>query len=207
MDSIYVVGYETMLHLSQRQLAKSRGEKMKIFAVDVDGVLAHLSVVWMRLYNKDYNDNLTEKEWNTWNIDKIVKPECGKKIYRYIEDPHIYDEVEPYPGAQKGIDILKAYYRVIFVTTGTQGAAGRKFQWLKDWKFSNNFEDYYECKDKSLVYSDYLIDDYIKNVTAPVPYGSRINILFDQPWNEKFSYSPRMKDWNNIYNFIKQEKK
>jgi 5'-nucleotidase len=192
-----------MLHLSQIGTNRNRRREMKIIAIDVDGVVAQLAKVWLEKYNKDYDDDMTLNDWTDWDIDKLIKPECGKRIYHYIEDPHIYDEVIPYPGALNKINTLKGYFRVIFVTTSTQGAAGRKFRWLREWKFLESQEDYVECKDKSLVFSDYLIDDDIKNVSKPVPYGKRINILMTRPWNEKYSYSPRMRDWNNLYDFIK----
>jgi 5'-nucleotidase len=147
-------------------------------------------------------DHLTKEDWNTWELHTVVKPECGNKIYHYIENPKIYDSVLPINGALARINILKQYWRVIFVTTSTNGTGGRKFRWLKDWKFNNSLDNYYECRDKSLIYSDYLIDDSYENVIKPVPYGGRINILFNQPWNEKFEYSPRMKDWNTFYDFI-----
>jgi len=175
---------------------------MKIVAIDVDGVVAKLDEIWLKRYNEDYNDNLTVDQWTEWKIDKLVKPECGKKIYRYIEDPSIYDDVVPYPGSLAKVNLLKLYFRVIFVTTSTEGASGRKYRWLRDWKFIKEQDDYVECKDKSLVYSHYLLDDNIDNITKPVPYGTRVNILMTRPWNKKYEYSPRMNDWNSFYDFV-----
>ncbi len=174
---------------------------MKIVAVDVDEVVAKLYVPWLARYNRDYNDNFTVDQWTTWDIDTLIKPECGKKIFRYIEDPTIYDETPVVEGALKGVNILKAYYRVIFVTTSTLGTSGRKLLWLKEHKFLNDQNDYYECGDKSLIYSDYLIDDKIKTVATLVPYGKRTNIIFTQPWNKNFFWEHRMNSWESFYDF------
>lgn len=176
---------------------------MKIIAVDVDGTVANTHLPWLERYNNEYNDNLTEKDWISWDIHKIVKPECGKRIYKYIEDPSLYDDVKPIKGSQEKVKILQRYFRVIFVTTSTLGAAGRKLKWLRDWKFirGDQENDYVECRDKSLVFSDYLLDDDIKNIQKPVPYGARTNIIYTQPWNKDFLWDYRMKDWNTFYDF------
>lgn len=173
---------------------------MKIIGIDVDGVTAQLDKVWLDRYNKDYDDDMKPEEWTDWDVHKIVKPECGEKIYSYIEDPTIYDDVIPYPGVLEQINLLKWYFRVIFITTSTLGAAGRKYIWLKDWKFLDKQDDYFEAKDKSLIYSDYLVDDSIKNIAAPT-YWNRINILMTRPWNKKYDYEPRMENWYKPYNF------
>lgn len=176
---------------------------MKIIAVDVDGTIANTHLAWLDRYNQEYDDNLTKEDWLSWDIHEIVKPECGKRIYKYIEDPKLYDDVKPIEGSQEKIKTLKQCFRVVFVTTSTFGAAGRKFKWLKDWKFLQGDEEnnYVECRDKSLVFSDYLLDDDIKNIQKSVPYGTRINVIYTQPWNKYFQWEHRMKNWSAFYDF------
>ena len=174
---------------------------MKIIAIDVDGVVANLHIPWLARYNRDYNDNFTVEQWTKWGIHELVKPECGAKFYQYIEDPSIYDETPVIKDSLSHVKILQAHFRVVFVTASTIGASGKKFQWLKKNGFINDQNDYIECRDKSLIYSDYLIDDDIKNIEKPVPYGKRINIIFTQPWNKDFKWEHRMKDWYHFYDF------
>jgi hypothetical protein len=52
LDDVYL-GYETMLNLSHVRTRVNKGKRMKIIAVDVDGVLANLDAVWRAEYNKD----------------------------------------------------------------------------------------------------------------------------------------------------------
>lgn len=174
---------------------------MKIIAIDVDGVVAEIHVPWLARYNRDYNDNFTVEQWTTWDVHTLLKPECGGKFYKYIEDPTLYDETSPVPGALERIKVLKHYFRIIYITTSTLGASGKKFLWLKEHKFITDQNDYFECKDKSLVYSDYLIDDNIKTIETPPFFGKRENIIFTQPWNKDFKWEHRLKDWNSFYDF------
>ena len=75
-----------------------------IFAVDVDGVVADLHSVWLRLYNRDYKDDIRLVDIITYEIQEYVK--CGNKIFDYIENPLIYSGVAPISGAKDGIDFL-----------------------------------------------------------------------------------------------------
>ena len=80
---------------------------MALIACDVDGVVANLTKPWLARYNKDWNDNLKIKDIEGWGIQDYVKPECGLKIFNYIKDPSLYDEVLPFSGALNFINTLK----------------------------------------------------------------------------------------------------
>jgi len=173
----------------------------KIIFMDVDDVCALLSQVWLARYNKDYNDNLTDKDITDWSIDKFVKPECGIKIYKYLEDPTLYDNIKPREGAVEGIEALKKMgYRVIFSTSCPIEVAGRKFYWLQDNGFTLKEREYTEIRDKSLLKGEYMFDDSYDNVAG----FSGEACLLTRPWNEKYSWNWRVKDWDE---YISQMKK
>jgi len=172
----------------------------KILFQDVDDVTAKLAPVWLGLYNKDYDDNLTEEDITDWGIDKLVKPECGLKIYDYLKDPHIYDEVIPTPGALEGTNALREMgYRVLFATSCPVEVAGRKFHWLEQYGFIKKERDYIEIRDKSLLKGDYMIDDNYDNCRGFTGYG----YLMKAPWNVKYKWYHRAENWED---FIKQMK-
>lgn len=166
----------------------------KIVAVDVDGVVANNHIEWVRLYNRDYNDNLISSEITSWGIHAFVKPECGLKIYDYLEDPTLYDNVTPIEGALDGVNKLCQSYRVVYVTSSTPGASGAKYNWLKRYNFIEKIDDYVECRDKSLILADYLIDDYIENVKA----FHGLSYLFTQAWNKELYWLLRINNWKEF---------
>ncbi len=162
-----------------------------IIAVDVDSVVAELGPAWLGRYNKDYNDTLTSKDILSWDTHLYVKPECGLKIYEYLKDPTLYDDVKPIPYALECVKYLSQQYRIIYVTTSPIESFGAKYKWLKRYKFISDLSDYVECKDKSLIKADYLIDDNFNNVKQ---FGG-VGYLFTQPWNIKFYWPFRINDW------------
>jgi len=174
-------------------------------AFDVDGVLADLQTAWLARYNKEYNDNLTPEKCLTWETHKYTKPECGKKYYKYLDDPSIYDEVLPTsPNALECVKKLrKADFRVIFVTTSVISAAGAKFYWLKKWGFNKEMKDYVEATDKNLINADALVDDKADNTNKWWSQGNKLSILFTRTHNawEKVPYY-HTNNWDEIYTIL-----
>jgi 5'(3')-deoxyribonucleotidase len=178
----------------------------KIIGMDVDGVCADLLSVWLYRYNKDYSDGLKLSNILDWNLHQFVKPECGTRMYNYIEDPTIYDGVLPIEGAMRGVKFLRELgYRVVFVTSSTVGCSGRKYKWLKDFGFieEGNLKDYVEMVDKSLINSDYLVDDYTVNIES----FKGIGVLFSQPYNKMSQIMPRVNNWRELTRYFEVRSK
>lgn len=180
-----------------------------IILVDVDGVVADLHVAWLARYNKDYNDNLQSSQINKWAIHEFVKPECGRKIYEYLLDPTLYDDVPPMPGAEYNIKKLrKLGHKIVYVSSGFFPA---KVKWLAEKGFAIDFPyndgrwdtlaDVVLTGNKSLVKGDIIIDDYPKNLN-----GDRLAVLmYDSPWNWNAGQYRRVYSWENIYQVIRDE--
>jgi len=177
----------------------------KIIALDIDGVVADLHSPWVGRYNSDWNDVLKVSDINDWYIHQFCKPECGKRIYEYIEDPTIYDETFPIVGSLITINALRESrpdFRFIYVTNSTRGTMGRKYDWLLQHGFLSDLDDYVEMKDKSLVRADALLDDYQGNIIKF--HGEKF--LFDSPWNKDFHHSSviRVFNWMDASVMIKR---
>lgn len=170
---------------------------MYVVAVDVDGTIADLCSAWLGRYNNDYNDNLTPQAITAWDTSKFVKPECGKKIFDYLKDPSLYDEVKPIDDA---LDVIRDMEidgnRVIYPTTTPIESSGAKYRWLKAYGFLENDKNYMEVSDKSLVYAHFLLDDGSHNIQAFRGTG----IVYRQPWNSEFNCEFDATDWVDFSN-------
>lgn len=185
-------------------------EEPKIVIVDVDAVSADIHHQWLKKYNEDYKDTLCVEVINDWDMTKFVKPECGKGIYKYLNDPKLYDEMPPIEGALAGVDALRQRdWRVVFCTSTPLGSSGRKLTWLREHGFlpqrpggidTSPSPDYFEGADKSLLRGHLIIDDYLENLrTFP---GDKI--AFAQPWNVLATEMgiPRAKGWDEVLNLV-----
>lgn len=178
---------------------------MKRILVDVDSVVADLMPEWLQLYNEAYDDSLAQDQILGWEIDKFVKPECGKDIYKFLHLSDLYDKVKPIDGALSSIHWLSHHgYDVRYATSGVQEA---KIRWLgrngflmgEHWMFS---PDVIVASDKSVIKGDILVDDNVKNCDN----FSGKSILFAQPWNSNFvgEYF-RAENWPDVIQYLVTE--
>ena len=173
-------------------------------AVDVDGPTADLHSEWLRLYNQDYDDDMTVEDITQWEMPPLVKPECGVKILDYLDIPTLYDNIKPTKGAFEGIEYLRALgHRIVFNSSCVIDRSDEKLHWLIKHGFvkSTNkyfFNDWMVVTDKSLINADILIDDRPKNIKDFKGLG----ILFDEPYNQGVLCDARLKSWKNIPDVI-----
>jgi len=154
-----------------------------IVLVDMDGIVAKLEEPWLALYNKDYDDCLVSEDMTDFDWSKIVKPECGTKIFSYLATEGLFLNCEPY---ENSVDALLQLYldkhELYFVTKAhnlAKFAVIEKMDWV-DKHFPFIGRDKVICTGyKHLIRGDVLIDDYHKNFRGF--QGKKL--LFDRPWN------------------------
>ncbi len=175
--------------------------------VDVDDVTADLVPAWLHRYNQDYGAKLMPHHLRSWNMQDWVTPDCGEKIYDYLLDPTLYDEVQPVPGAILGIRSLRDMgHRVVFVTSASGPGMNAKLQWLIRHKLlpdhGHVHNDYVCAHDKGLIRGDVLVDDRAATVEA---FSGR-KILFHRPWNADVVTdhigASRVTNWDQIVDLM-----
>lgn len=161
-------------------------------ACDMDGVISDLEPAWLARYNKDYGDTLTPEQITDWDLTSFVKPACGRRIFDYLTDPTLYEEVKPYADAQQGVQNLrKLGHNVIFTTACTFGMVDGKAHWLVRYGFTDPQPfsrlpyDLVAIQDKAHIRAHLMIDDGPHNVTQWLDTG-RPAILVQRPHNERF---------------------
>lgn len=171
--------------------------KQTLIGLDVDDLVANLVDPWLHLSNCEYGENITQKDIKSWAISEYVK--CGQDIYKYLKDPTLYDIVEPVEGAKWGIECLRAIgFNIVFITAATPEQSGRKYEWLCDYEMIKHRKEYVEALDKSLIKTDYLIDDNPEHVINASGQG----IVFTKEWNKTLTGYPRMNSWQDIVEYF-----
>lgn len=105
---------------------------MATIICDVDGIVADIFPPWLAAYNAAYGDALEVDDIVHYDIEKIVRPECGMRIFDIVHDPRFYDTVPPVPGAIEGIKHWERQgHTVVLVTSCGSGAMlAAKASWL-----------------------------------------------------------------------------
>jgi len=166
--------------------------------VDVDDVILDLVPTWVKFYNEEFNDVLTKNNIKDWNIVEFIKPEASERMFEYVGEGKIFLEAPVIENSLYGVNVLKeAGQRVIYVTAGDPH--NFKERRLIQEGFLENVSDYIVARDKSVVMGTYMIDDNYKNVVHAMGKAW----LFNAPWNKKFEYRHRVRNWLDIINKIK----
>jgi 5'(3')-deoxyribonucleotidase len=139
--------------------------RLATLAIDVDEVIAQLVPTWvgeLRRRHPECPDPHTPA-WTSWQVTDQIPEKYHDILFEILDEPTLYDTVEPVPGALEGIQALRAMnYRTVFVTSASNGHAGAKLRWLVKHGFldTHKFQrDYVECYDKTLIYADMILDD------------------------------------------------
>lgn len=170
--------------------------------LDLDTCLNNLDEEWLRMYNEDYNDNLTPEDLLTWDTYKYVKPECGKKIYDYIMRPGFFLWLSPKPYTQQVTEWLSKYADLYIVTAYSPQTCLEKVLWIKKhypWIPERNIMF---VNDKGKVLLDYLVDDGPHNVEAFKGKSILLDMAYNRYLGDKYV---RVKDYLGVETFFYNE--
>jgi len=171
-------------------------------AIDQDQVLADLLSEWLRRYNNDYNDNLKKEQVNHWNWHDLVKPECGKKIYDYLDDPDLFESLPVIEDAQEVVKELSEKFDIFIVTAPwNMNNVIPKYKWLKKHFSFLDDRNFVFTRNKSIIDAEWLIDDKPSNLDDFA--GSCI--LFDAPHNRDVTKYMRVLNWEEVREYFSIE--
>jgi 5'-nucleotidase len=163
---------------------------------DMDGVVMDGMSSWLGMYNRDYNDSLKFDDIVSRSIEKYVKPECGKGIYKYLRVKGFYRQARPYPEAQEGIQkLLNTENDIWFVATPAPDAEyfmHETREWVEEYYPQIGPKKIIFCLDRGIINGHVLIDDVFENFNG----FSGAKVLFERPWNQHITRA-RLSDIND----------
>lgn len=106
--------------------------KLKIL-VDMDEIAVNLIDEWLRIYNREWHDDLTREQVRGWDVHSYTRPDCGIQIYQILQRPGLYDYLPPNPGAIETVsEWVQRGHDVRFATAAPSADSCRgKVEWVK----------------------------------------------------------------------------
>ncbi|MFK8056505.1 MAG: 5'(3')-deoxyribonucleotidase [Saprospiraceae bacterium] len=173
---------------------------MKTIAIDMDEVIADIIRKFQDLFEAAHGRRLTDAELD------------GKKVYQIPEAMEIrkelfkkgfFRDLELIPGALEGVEFLRKHYKIYFVTAAMEFR--NSFEDKYDWLFEHlpwvDWKHIVFCGDKSIIATDYLLDDHAKNLST----FSGTPLLFDALHNRAETRFRRLTGWNEVIQFFQAE--
>lgn len=166
-----------------------KGKPVLLF--DLDGVCANLAAKWLAVYNREWGDDLTLGEIVEWEWHRFVRPECGKRIYHYLNRPGFFADLEPIPGAVSALERLKDRAELVVLTASPREAMADKVNWIRRHLPFIPKENVIITYRKDLVWGDVLFDDAPRNLR----HFRGFRVLMDYPYNRNFHDTYRVRNW------------
>lgn len=172
---------------------------MKRIAIDMDEVMAHFSAKCLELFNEDYKEQYTSEHLQGKRLVEL-DARFKEQIWNYLEKDSFFLELDVVKDSQAVIKRLSKHYEIFIVTAAMEFPASMapKYQWLKKHFGFLNERNFVFCGDKSIIQTDYLIDDTPSNLDTFTGKG----ILFTAPHNWNISGYTRLNNWLEVEEYF-----
>lgn len=136
----------------------------KSVAIDMDNVIADIeeqAIIW---YERELGVRIT-KEAMQGIPEKDAFPDT-EALMKFIHSPGFFRTVPVIPGAIEALQRLMLNFNVYIVSAAMEFPLSlyEKHQWLQEHFPFISWHNIVFCGDKSMIHTDYLIDDHPKNL-------------------------------------------
>ncbi len=167
-------------------------------AVDMDGVLADTETHFIQYYETESGEKVNRK--SLLGIPENIAFPDKTAVRRYVHTPGFFRTLPLIPGGVSAIKKLMEDFDVYIVSAAMEFPLSlfEKKQWLEEHFPFISWTNIVFCGDKSIIKTDYLIDDHIKNLD----HFSGIPLLFSASHNVNVHHHKRLNNWEEILTFF-----
>lgn len=183
-----------------------------VFAIDVDSVLRNNLGEMVKLYNEEFNEDMTVEDIKNYKTDisfPRIEEETGQTSSQWFFQDHseeLFVKAKPFENASEDVAELRKLGKVIIVTY--QKTTLNKVQTL-EWLDNNGikYDGIVFVKDKSIVDCDYFIDDNDWNFNGcKASHGILINAPYNRNLNleelRRKTYCKEIIRFNSLHDFV-----
>jgi len=171
----------------------------KTIAIDMDGVIANVEQQYIDWYERDYGVVVDRKTMEGLMEDEAM-PEKGA-IAKFLRTPGFFRTLPVMDGAVEAVKELSQDYEVYIVSAAMEFPLSlyEKHQWLAEHFPFISWKNIVFCGDKSIIDTDFLIDDHCKNLD----FCKGKALMFTAFHNVNHSHHQRVNSWKEIPAIIK----
>lgn len=164
--------------------------------LDMDDVLANTHEKLTDIILNDFSTILTEDDLKTGALKDLLHPKQLTKLYKIINSPGFFADIEVKQDAIETVRALSGYYEIFVATACMEfpNSFKDKFDWLARHFGFIPWTNLVFCGYKSIIQSDFLIDDHTRNLQAFKGEG----ILFTAAHNLGSTGFRRVSSWKDV---------
>jgi 5'(3')-deoxyribonucleotidase len=171
----------------------------KTIAVDMDNVIADIQTNWIALYEKEFGVHVTKEELLGKPEDEAFPDPAAARSLIY--KPGFFRLAPVMNGAQKALLELQNDFDIYIVSAAMEfpSSLPEKYDWLSEHFPFISWKNIVFCGDKSVIQTDFLIDDHLKNLD----FCKGIPILFTAGHNVNVNKYTRVNNWTEAVDLLK----
>ncbi|KGO91280.1 5' nucleotidase, NT5C type [Flavobacterium subsaxonicum] len=169
-------------------------KKLKTIAIDMDGVIADVEGQLLEWYRTKYGITLTRDEIKG-RTEETLFPE--KQVLReFLYTPGFFRTLPVIEGAVEALKELSRDFEIYIVSAAMEFPQSlfEKHQWLAEHFPFISWRNIVFCGDKSIIDTDFLIDDHCKNLD----FCKGKALMFTAFHNVNQSHHQRVNNWEEI---------
>lgn len=164
--------------------------------LDMDDVLASTHEKLVDIVLNDFSTTLNREDFQSRGLRELLHPKQLSKLHKIMDSPGFFADIPVKEGAADTVRTLSKYYELFVATACMEfpNSFRDKFDWLKRHFPFIPWTNVVFCGYKSIIRSDYLIDDHVRNLAAFKGKG----ILFTAPHNLRETSYQRVSSWTEV---------
>ena len=172
-------------------------------AVDMDGVLADTETHFIKYYEAESGEKYDKK--TMLGIPESQAFPDKTAVRRYVNTPGFFRTLSLIEGSVSAIKILMQDFDVYIVSAAMEFPLSlfEKKQWLEEHFPFISWRNIVFCGDKSIIKTDYLIDDHLKNLDN----FSGVPLMFTAAHNVNHNQHHRLNNWEEILAYFERLRK
>jgi 5'-nucleotidase len=172
-------------------------------AVDMDGVIADTETHFIQYYEAESGEKVDRS--TLLGVPESHAFPDKTAVWRYVHTPGFFRTLPLISGSVEAVKILMKDFDVYIVSAAMEYPLSlfEKKQWLEEHFPFISWRNIVFCGDKSIIRTDYLIDDHLKNLD----YFSGIPLMFTAAHNVHVNNHHRLNNWPEILAYFESIRK
>jgi len=164
--------------------------------LDMDDVLADTHEKLADIVLTEFDTTLNKEDFKVKPLRELLHPKQITRLRRIMNEPGFFAEIPVKKDAREVVYKLSGFYEIFIATAAMEfpNSFKDKFDWLHKHFDFIPWSNIVFCGHKSIIHSDYLIDDTVRNLDAFKGEG----ILFTATHNLHDKTYRRVSDWKEV---------
>lgn len=167
-------------------------------AIDMDNVIVDIETNWIKLYEKEFGIKVEKEDLlGKPEVEAFPDPEAARSL---IYKSGFFRNAPAIPGAIDALSKLSSHYHIYIVSAAMEfpKSLTEKYDWLAEHCPFISWKNIIFCGDKSVVVTDYLIDDHLKNLD----FTKGTPLLFTASNNVHIQKHTRVNNWQEVLDLL-----